>query len=462
MKKIHLYHTNDLHSHFNQWPKVAQFIKERRAHHELSGEEMLLLDIGDHMDRFHPITEATRGRANVQLMNELEYDFVTIGNNEGITLAHEELDELYEEGSFQVLVGNLLDSDREVPKWANRYSIHQTESGVNVGIIGVTVPFQKFYELLNWHVLNPLEELPKLIQEVKNQGADLVILLSHLGISDDEKIAREIEGIDVILGAHTHHLLPDGSQVNQTLLCGAGKFGMNIGHVEMCIHPTNKIQVQATVHSVEETSECPDTVKLIEKELNHAHEILNQRVAYLDKPLHVDWFEESPFPKLLAEAIREWCGADIGMICSGLLLDSLEKGNVTLGDLHRVCPHPINPCLVVLEGDELKEIILHAATSEMEQLRMKGFGFRGEVIGKMIYDGVEIETKSLEDGKEHVTSIFINGQRIHPKKEYRIATLDMFTFGSLFPEISHATNKKYYLPEMLRDLLKWKLSRMQE
>ncbi|MBM6618866.1 bifunctional metallophosphatase/5'-nucleotidase [Bacillus suaedaesalsae] len=460
MKKVHLYHINDLHSHFHEWPKVAQFIKERRAQHKQNGEEMLLFDIGDHMDRVHPITEATLGKANVRLMNNLQYDYVTIGNNEGITLAHHELDGLYEEANFQVLVGNLLHTDGSEPKWVKKFTIHQTESGLKLGLIGLTVPFQKFYELLDWQVLNPFDELPKLIQEVKNQGADFIVLLSHLGISDDEKIAREIEGIDVILGAHTHHLLPDGLQVNQTILCGAGKFGMNVGHVELHLDSSGEIsRLRPYVYSLEKTKKCNEAREFLEKEMNHANKILNKPVAHLTEPLHVEWFEPSPFPQILAEAIREWCEADIGMICSGLLLDSLKEGNVTLKDLHRVCPHPINPCLVLLEGDELKEIILHAATPEMEQLQMKGFGFRGKVIGKMIYDGVDIETETLEDGKQHVTTILINGEPINPKQEYRVATLDMFTFGSLFPEISHAPNKSYYLPEMLRDLLKWRLAR---
>lgn len=458
MKKIHLYHINDLHSHFHNWPKVAQFIKERRRVHKNNGEEMLLFDIGDHLDRVHPITEATLGKANVRFMNELQYDYVTIGNNEGITLSHRELDSLYEDANFQVLIGNLLHSDNSTPSWVQKFALHQTETGIKIGIIGLTVPFQKFYELLDWQVLNPFDELPNLIQEVKIQGAEFIILLSHLGISDDEKIAREIEGIDVILGAHTHHLLPEGLQVNMTTLCGAGKFGMNVGHVELQVNSSRKIsKILPSVYSMEEMEQNIDTTSLLEIEMEEARQKLNEPVAYLDEPLQVEWFELSSFPKLLAEAIREWCDADIGMICSGLLLDSLPAGTVTLEDLHRVCPHPINPCLVRLEGDELKEVILHAATTKMEQLQMKGFGFRGKVIGKMIYDGVEIETEMLEDGNQHVISILVHGEPIDPNRNYNIATLDMFTFGSLFPEISHAPNKKYYLPEMLRDLLKWKL-----
>ncbi|MBM7661442.1 2',3'-cyclic-nucleotide 2'-phosphodiesterase (5'-nucleotidase family) [Bacillus mesophilus] len=459
MKHIHLYHINDLHSHFENWPKVVSYIKQRREVHQREQEEMIVLDIGDHMDRFHPITEATLGKANVRLMNELGYNYATIGNNEGITLSKDQLDSLYSEANFSVLVSNLFEQNGRTPSWVKPYSIHKSSAGINIGLIGLTVPFQKFYQLLGWDVVSPFEIVPSLIQEVKQQGADCIILLSHLGINDDERIAREVEGVDLILGAHTHHLLPDGEEVENTILCGAGKFGMNVGYVKLTIDTTaNKISsIEPKVVSIEGQEECYETLSTLQEEAERASRVLSKEVAYIDSPLEVEWYKPSTLANLLAEAIREWCEGEIGMINAGVLLDSLPRGKVTLGDLHRICPHPINPCKVHLKGDQLKEVILQAATPRMEQLKMKGFGFRGKVLGKMVYAGVEVETVVMADGLPHVTSILVNGEAINPEREYIVATLDMFTFGGLYPEISHSKEKQYYLPEMLRDLLQWKL-----
>jgi 5'-nucleotidase len=459
-KHIHLYHINDLHSYFENWPKVVHFINEKRKIHLENGEEMLVFDIGDHMDRFHPISEATLGKANVRLMNEVRYDYVTIGNNEGITLSNEQLEDLYSEANFEVLVGNLEEKEGMTPHWVKNYVIHETTTGLKMGLIGLTIPFQKFYELLDWNIRNPFELLPTLVKEVKDKGADFVVLLSHLGINDDERIAREVEGIDLILGAHTHHILPEGIQINNTVLCGAGKFGMNVGQVQLTVDQRNIVtDVSPIVHSMETVQECQRTITQLKEEKSIADQKLEVKIIDLHESLDVHWFEPSPFPRLLAEVIREWCDAEIGMICAGVLLDSLPAREVTASDLHRICPHPINPCKVILQGDELKEVILQAATPKMEQLKMKGFGFRGKVLGRMVYDGVEIETAVLEDGVPHVTSITINGETVEPDRLYSIATLDMFTFGTLYPEISRAKEKQYYLPEMLRDLIKWKLLR---
>ena len=58
---IHIYHTNDLHSHFENWPAISTFIKERKAIHEAAEEEVFIFDIGDFVDRWHPYTESTVG-----------------------------------------------------------------------------------------------------------------------------------------------------------------------------------------------------------------------------------------------------------------------------------------------------------------------------------------------------------------------------------------------------------------
>ena len=69
----------------------------------------LTLDIGDHIDRSNIFTEGTLGKGNVHLLNDAKYDYVTIGNNEGITLSHEELESLYIAANFEVIVSNFTD-----------------------------------------------------------------------------------------------------------------------------------------------------------------------------------------------------------------------------------------------------------------------------------------------------------------------------------------------------------------
>ena len=146
---------------------------------------------------------------------------------------------------------------------------------------------------------------------------------------------------------------------------------------------------------------------------------------------------------MLANALKTWCGAEIGMVNAGVLLEGLEEGVVTRGDIHRICPHPINPCLLKVPGKTLREVILKARRPNMENLEVKGFGFRGKVMGKMIYAGVEVIPDTIPGNK-----ILLELDRI-----YTVGTIDMFTFGYLYPELSTLSNKQYYMPELLRDVL---------
>src|SRR5699024_12752124 len=85
------------------------------------------------------------------------------------------------------------------------------------------------------------------------------------------------------------------------------------------------------------------------------------------------------------------------------------------------------------------------------ELKLKGFGFRGEVIGRMIFSGLNVETETYEDGQEYVKKVRLNGKPLDKKHLYSIALPDTFTFGRLLPEVARSEVKKYFLPEFLRD-----------
>lgn len=453
---IHIYHTNDLHSHFEMWPQISYYLKQQKIKHDTNGETCLLFDIGDHVDRFHPISEATSGKANIQLLNELNYDAVTIGNNEGITLSHDQLDTLYDEATFPVIVANLRKENGDRPKWTKPYEIITTEQGIKIGVIGVTVFYETFYRMLGWSILDPFDCIKQVLKEIRDY-VDSVILLSHLGLSDDEIVARKFPEIDVIIGGHTHHVLQNGKVVNNTLLTGAGKYGQWIGHIKITLGEGEENEIQAELvdtNSLPQDKEASLHLQQLEKE---AKSVLNEPVARLTKPLELNWFKDSSFSQLLAKALKEWCNSEASMVNAGVLLESLPKGIVTKGDIHRICPHPINPCLLTISGNQLKEVILQARTDKMEKLKLKGLGFRGKVMGRMIFDGIVVEGKKLEDGQFHVREVYVNGAPLDPNRTYRIATLDMFTLGPLYPELSHLNEKTYFMPEMLRDILEWKL-----
>src|SRR5690349_15556270 len=111
LQRLTILHTNDIHSHFEMMSPIAAQIALLKA---AAGEEpVLLVDIGDHMDRAALATEGTMGQANIDILNLTGYDAVTIGNNEGLTFAQgdpqETLSALFAGLQCPVVCCNFLD-----------------------------------------------------------------------------------------------------------------------------------------------------------------------------------------------------------------------------------------------------------------------------------------------------------------------------------------------------------------
>lgn len=446
IKKVTIFHTNDIHSCFDNWSQTVAHIKKNKD------ENTLYLELGDHTDRSNALTEATYGLGNVELLNEAKVDYGTIGNNEGITFSKDQLESLYDQAVFPVVIANVFHLNDSRPNWMKPFVIHKMKSGLKLGIIGLTAPFYRFYEQLGWKVTAPVPILEELLPQVRKE-ADIVVLMSHLGLQKDEEIAGKLAGIDVILGAHTHHVLTEGKWIKNTLIAQTGKHGVFLGEITIEFDETlHKIkQKQATLLDLKGQPRDLHTDKILKRLEKQAVDVLSEPVATVPRPLPVNWQEPTEFGQLLCDAVTEWCGEEIGMLNAGVLLDSLEKGIVTKADLHRICPHPINPCVVTNTGAALEKTIKRARTKELTHLELKGFGFRGKILGAMLYTGIEVREQSGE------IQIYIGNEPLEKERRYSIATLDMYTFGYLFPELSDSKDKQYFMPEFLRDVLAWKL-----
>ena len=70
------------------------------------------------------------------------------------------------------------------------------------------------------------------------------------------------------------------------------------------------------------------------------------------------------------------------MFNAGIFLGSLEKGWVTKGDIHSLLPHPINLCVITLDGTELLEIYELSLNEEWPKIKIKGLGFQGRTYGR--------------------------------------------------------------------------------
>ncbi|MGE7948422.1 bifunctional metallophosphatase/5'-nucleotidase [Lysinibacillus sp. NPDC093688] len=444
LEKIHIFHTNDLHSHFKYWSRMQSYVKEMRTKLTIMGETSFLFDVGDHLDRSNIYTDATVGKGNVKLLNEAGYDVVTIGNNEGITLSHEELYHLYDEAAFDVVVANVNASHGTNPAWMKPYVVLTTAYGTKVAVIAATAMFEIYYKELNWEIDEARNTLIHLAYQLRKE-VDIIVCLSHLGITEDELLAEECPEIDVIFGSHTHHILPNGKLINGVLLTGGGKFGQYTGHLVLEYDKKMRKIVEKKdflIHN-KDLPTVKNEHEIVQFFENEGKRLLDIPVFTTKKSYNKEWFHYSQLSDLFARAILEKSGADCALFNAGIFLDSLPKGTVTALDLHRIFPHPINLCTIELSVAEMKEIFQQSKNEEWPYIELKGLGFRGVIFGKMLTYGF-----SMNEDRQ----LLINGKLADNDRIYKLVTLDLFTFGYFYPSFKYA-KKKYILPEFLRNIM---------
>lgn len=445
-KKLRIIHTNDLHSHFENWPRVKRFVKQRQV---ADGEECVLtVDLGDFMDRWHPLTEATNGQANIEELNALHYDAITIGNNEGIGNGKECLNHLFDYANFAVVLANLFDKTTLLrPKWAQPYKIMTLNNGLTIAMIGMTAPFPLTYAPNGWDVRDPLELLPEFVNELRPQ-VDVLILLSHLGIQADYTIADEFPQFDVIIGSHTHHLFPNGEKRNSVQLAAAGKFGRYVGEVELHCNDTH-ITSAARTFSIEEMLAYPEDEQQITKWALKGHEQLAKlTVGYLPYPLTNDpqLYEHSLIEEAL-DAVRKRGATDSAILNSGLFLESLPVGRISQDQVHSILPHPMHLIRVRLQGKDLIRMILEMEKNRLflSHYQMVGMGFRGKIFGQIRYLGISYDATNHQ--------VYWQGKPVDEQQNYSFTTVDHFMFIPFFPTIEIAGDVTFLFPEFIRTVV---------
>ena len=386
--KIHFYHVNDLHSHFENWPKIRRYLNQKKKEHQALGESVFIFDIGDFLDRVHPLTEATDGYANIMLMNQVQYDAVTIGNNEGIGNSKNILNNLYRDANFPIVLANMVDNeDNRIPGWAKPYIIKTTDEGVRVGIIGLTAPLYLSYIPNGWLPKESFEVLPQLLTELRTQ-TDVIVLLSHMGIIEDEHMAEMYEDIDVIIGAHTHHVLPEGRKIEGTLLTGGGKWGTYIGHTTITLNQNIPINLETELITCEALPVEPIDASEVQSYLTKGKQLLKAKeIADIPVTLVTDWQKETDLVHLGLDAICAYAQCDIGLLNSGLFLDDLKAGVVTKEVMHRILPHPMRLIVCKMTGNIFKQLIwsMEDMRDDLRTKAVTGMGFRGKIFGELVY-----------------------------------------------------------------------------
>lgn len=434
IEKLTILHLNDWHSHFETYPKLKRFFQGYSA----LDAEVIKVDLGDNIDRWHPMTDATQGKYNVQLMNELGIDLATIGNNEGIGLAKTILNQVYESANFDVILGNLEDEVGR-PSWAKPYKIYETALGTKIAFLAYTFPYYLTYQPGGWQVQEPIMCLKRDLAIPEVKSADFHILLSHLGLPLDEKITAEVPEIDLIIGAHTHHVFEDGACLNGTYLAAAGKYGQFAGEINLTFehHELSDISIHA-----HETSHLPRRAsdqEWIETVETNGRKLLSQEAV---KPFTHDLSLDESCQIVMA-AMKAYAKADVAMLNSGLVVTPFAK-KVTKDTLHHALPHQMRLARLEVTTDTLATICqdVFSQAQLLANQQIRGMGFRGKEFGRVLTSGF-----AYKNGK-----IVYNEKVTEEKDTISLVLVDQYYFAPYFETI-RAQQAELLFPDLLRELV---------
>lgn len=194
--------------------------------------DALLLDGGDTWQGSYT-THQTQGQDMVNVMNALKPDAMT--SHWEFTLGIDRVTEIVDTLDFPFLGANIYDKEWDEPAY-EPYKMFE-RGGVKIAVIGQAFPYMPIanpgwmFPNLSFGVRE--ERMMEVVAEVKDKGAELVVLLSHNGFDVDRKLAARVDGIDVILTGHTHDALPEPVLVNKTMLIASGSNGKFVTRLDL-------------------------------------------------------------------------------------------------------------------------------------------------------------------------------------------------------------------------------------
>jgi S-sulfosulfanyl-L-cysteine sulfohydrolase len=378
---------------------------------------VITLDNGDTFHGTH-VAVASKGLALVPAMNALAFDAMAVHwefayGPDGVQRIAEHLD-------YPMLAINCHrkhDDQLFLSPWRM-----VTRAGLRIAIIGLACPIidktmpPSFSEGLYFTIGNV--ELPRWIRHVRDEeGAELVIVLSHLGFPQDAKLAAEVAGIDILVSGHTHNRMAKAIEVNGAIIFQSGCHGSFIGRLDVEVEQGRVVGHQHALVAIDE-SIGPDAhvAALIDDALRAERETMAEVVGQTQLPLHRYAMLHAPMDDLLVAAIAEAAGTQVAFSNGWRYGAPIPVGPVTLGDLWNMVP--MNPPISTTEltGAEIRQMIeanleRTFATDPYQQM--------GGYVKRMA--GVQIYLRAENPEGHRIDRLFVEGEPVADERVYRCA-----------------------------------------
>ncbi len=426
-REITVIHTNDLHGHIlpdrvegwsdrtGGYATFVSWLTEVRR--ENAGKEIptLLLDAGDiYMGTVEG--NLTRGAGVIGLMNRAGYDAMTVGNHE-FDFGYFNLYQLAREAEFPFLSANIFfPEDEESPDFIQPYLIKEYED-LKVGVIGVSTPetavITSAGNVGRIVFREPADSVRTYGRLLRREGVDLLIVLSHLGLEEDRRLAAAVPGIDLIVGGHSHDLLtrPEKAGPRPTLIVQAGSYGRYAGRLDLEIDTEEKriAGYRSTIFFNRQYSYPADleTSRLLAAIKEEVGGEFDQTVGIALVDILSADEEESPLGNLIADAMRKKVDATAAFQNPYGIRGNLLQGPITRRDVYTVLPFDNSIVTMELTGGQIRELLEQSLTLKK---------------GLLQTSGLRVEYSPRRPEGDRIVSLEIDGDPAEETAYYRVAT----------------------------------------
>ncbi|MBC7545306.1 MAG: bifunctional metallophosphatase/5'-nucleotidase [Candidatus Sericytochromatia bacterium] len=454
-EELVILHTNDTHNHLQPFKdrdgsevggaahRAAVIAAEKKSH-----PNNLVLDAGD-VFQGTPLYTFFKGEVDMKAMSLVGYDAGALGNHD-LDDGWANLKTQLKFAQFPMLCANVTTTDGD-PVFLPAMTFLRGK--IRVGVIGlmgagawnnVAVNSRKSLKF------NPIVPAAKKWVAALRDRVDLLVLLTHNGLQEDQALAKEVPGVDVIVGGHSHStvpkpiLVPNDNQngIGGTLVLQAGSYGRFAGRLTLDVEQ-GKItkydgelipittQVAVTGNNAIDSMVAPYAAKVDTQ--------MDQVIGNSPSGLSTagKFGGETPLGSWLADMIRESGKAEIGIINSGGIRAELSAGPVTVRKVFEILPFENFVASMDLSGQTLIDLSAKVVERLYKQqagtLQVSGMSFRGK------------------DGKL-VGPVLVKGKPIDPKRQYRVAIVDYLLGGGEGPYFDKHSKLTVY-HELLRDLM---------
>ena len=445
-------HSNDTHAHVEAAPQRATKVKELRA----ANKNSLLLDAGDVFSGTLYFNEFT-GEVDMKLMNLMGYDAMVFGNHEfdlgSSPEGHAALANFVKGAKFPLLGSNLdfskdslfnglqlqtVTKDFDNGKIYN--GIIKEIDGEKVGIFGLTTEeTPSISSVANVQFAKYIDSAKNAVAEFEKQGVNKIIALTHLGFDDskdfdnDQLLASAVEGIDVIVGGHTHTKLTKAVEAetsfnNPTIIVQTGQYSENLGELDLTFNDNGAVvEYFGQLHALNDEKNpieadaeaaallAPYTEKISAMKQQSTG---NTAVTALDGKRGL-WGVRAGETNLgnvitdgmLAGAKKIDPEVQFAFSNGGGIRAGIDAGDITLGEVMTVMPFGNALGIVKMTGAEIYEMAEHSVKD-----------FPKEFGGFLHFSGLQVQFDGKAEAGKRVKSITLNGKELDKAAFYKGAT----------------------------------------